>query len=59
MSGIVVIVMAALLGWFVFSVALALLIGRRLHQHGPAIAPSWIRPVSAPDARQRKRRSAA
>lgn len=59
MSGTVVIVIAALLGWFAISVALALLIGRRLHQDAPAVTPTWIRPVRMTDFPQRDRRPAA
>jgi hypothetical protein len=59
MSGTVVIVIAALVGWFALSVALALAIGRRLHQDAPRFAPTWIRPVSATTTRSRHRQPAA
>jgi hypothetical protein len=59
MSGTVVIVIAALLGWFVLSVALALAIGRRLHHNAPRVAPTWIRPMGATNTRSRDRRPAA
>jgi hypothetical protein len=59
MSGTVVIVIAALVGWCLISVALALLIGRRLRQDAPAVRPAWIRPVRMPDAQRRDRRPAA
>jgi hypothetical protein len=60
MSGTVVIVIAALLVWCALSVALALLIGRRLRSDAPSVAPpTWIRPVSGADIRRRDRRPAA
>jgi hypothetical protein len=59
MSGTVVIVIAALLGWCVLSLALALVLGRRLRQDAPRVTPTWIRPVSASASRQRDRRPAA
>ena len=60
MSGTVVIVVAALLVWFALSVALALLIGRRLRSDAPSAAPpTWIRPVIRNEAPRRARRPAA
>ncbi len=61
MSGTVVIVIAALLGWCALSVAIALLVGRRLGRDAPAVRPPWIRPVSGrmSDERRRARRPAA
>jgi hypothetical protein len=59
MSGMVVIVIAALLGWFVLSVALALAVGRRLGRSAAPVAPTWIRPVHLAEDRQWDRRSAA
>ena len=59
MSGTVVIVIAALIGWFVLSVVLALMVGRRLGRTAPPVAPTWVRPVSIMERRRRDRRPAA
>lgn len=59
MSGTVVIVIAALIGWFVLSLVLALLVGRRLSRTAPPVAPTWIRPVSITERPRRDRMPAA
>jgi hypothetical protein len=59
MSGTVVIVIAALFGWCALSVALALVIGRRLRLDARPVGPTWIRPVQLADARQQDQRPAA
>ena len=59
MSGIVVIVIAALLGWCLVSGALALLVGRRLRRAAPPVVHTWIRPVRIADEQRRDRRPAA
>ncbi len=59
MSGTVVIVIAALIGWFVISAVVALLLGRRLRRSAPAVIPTWVRPVSISSERRRDRRTAA
>jgi hypothetical protein len=59
MSGTVVIVLAAMIGWFVLSLALALVVGRRLSRTAPPAAPTWIRPVSITERRRQNRMPAA
>jgi hypothetical protein len=59
MSGVVVIVIAALLGWCLVSVAVAVLVGRRLGRSDPGMAATRIPPVDVQDTRARDRRSAA
>ena len=59
MSGTVVIVVAALFGWCMLSVVLALLVGRRLRQTEPPALPTWVRPVEITAARRRDRMPAA
>jgi hypothetical protein len=58
MSGTVVIVIAALLGWFVLSAALALAVGRRLRS-APQVPPPRMQPASMPDSGRRDRLPAA
>jgi hypothetical protein len=59
MSGTVVIVIAALIGWCLLSVALALFVGRRLRTTAPPVVPTWVRPVDIRYARRRDRMPAA
>ena len=59
MSGTVVIVIAALIGWFVLSLVLALVVGRRLGRAAPPVPTARIRPVSMAERRRRDRLPAA
>jgi hypothetical protein len=59
MSGTVVIVIAALLGWCVISVVLALLVGRRLRGGGPQITSGWTRPAKTKERQRQDRMPAA
>jgi hypothetical protein len=60
MSGTVVIVIAALIGWFVLSLFLALMVGRRLGRTAPPpVTPAWIPPVSIAERRRRDQMPAA